>query len=114
VNKSNSTRHMMLSEALAQLETIMKQDGAWPKDTPSDSELKAAMESSVPFAVDSIAFESWLAFIFIPKIRTLLALKQPIPAMQITPAAQIYLSTAQHRTINQLQTVDNIANGDIG
>jgi uncharacterized protein YqcC (DUF446 family) len=54
-----------------------------------------------------------LAFIFIPKMRILLKQEMPLPPMQITPAAEIYLSSAHQRTLSQLQVIDNIANGDI-
>ena len=70
--KTNSTHHIALSKALIQLETDMYQDDIWPNEEPAEQDLKNAMESSVPFAVDCLAFESWLAFIFIPKMRILL------------------------------------------
>lgn len=114
MNITNSACHIALSKALLQLEIDMQQDGIWPGAKPSEQDLKNAMESAVPFAVDCLAFESWLAFIFIPKMRVLLTQEKPLPPMQITPAAQIYLSSANHRTLSQLQRIDNIANGDIG
>ena len=114
MSKVSSTCHIALGRALEQLETVMEQEGVWPKKMPAEQDLKNAMESAVPFAVDCLAFESWLAFIFIPKMRVLLTQEQPLPPMQITPAAQIYLSSANQRTLSQLQVIDNIANGDIG
>ena len=114
MSKVSSTCHIALGRALEQLETVMEQEGVWPKKMPAEQDLNNAMESAVPFAVDFLAFESWLAFIFIPKMRVLLTQEQPLPPMQITPAAQIYLSSANQRTLSQLQVIDNIANGDIG
>ena len=114
MSKVSSTCHIALGRALEQLETVMEQEDVWPKKMPAEQDLKNAMESAVPFAVDCLAFESWLAFIFIPKMRVLLTQEQPLPPMQITPAAQIYLSSANQRTLSQLQVIDNIANGDIG
>jgi|TARA_Y100000991_G_C21767204_1_gene261413 uncharacterized protein YqcC (DUF446 family) len=99
---------------LEQLETVMEQEGVWPKKMPAEQDLNNAMESAVPFAVDFLAFESWLAFIFIPKMRILSKQETPLPPMQITPAAEIYLSSAHQRTLSQLQVIDNIANEDIG
>ena len=113
VIKTNSTHHIALSKALIQLETDMYQDGIWPNEEPSEQDLNNAMESAVPFAVDCLAFESWLAFIFIPKMRILLKQEMPLPPMQIAPAAEIYLSSGHQRTLSQLQVIDNIANGDI-
>lgn len=112
--KTNSTHHIALSKALIQLEADMYQDGIWPNEEPAEQDLKNAMESAVPFAVDCLAFESWLAFIFIPKMRVLLTQGMPLPPMQIAPAAEIYLSSAHQRTLSQLQIIDNITNEDIG
>ena len=114
MSKVSSTCHIALGRALEQLETVMEQEGVWPKKMPAEQDLNNAMESAVPFAVDCLAFESWLAFIFIPKMRVLLKQEMPLPPMQITPAAQIYLSSVNQRTLSQLQRIDNIANGDIG
>ena len=114
MSKVSSTCHIALGRALEQLETVMEQEGVWPKKMPAEQDLNNAMESAVPFAVDFLAFESWLAFIFIPKMRVLLKQEMPLPPMQITPAAQIYLSSVNQRTLSQLQRIDNIANGDIG
>ena len=114
MSKVSSTCHIALGRALEQLETVMEQEGVWPKKMPAEQDLNNAMESAVPFAVDFLAFESWLAFIFIPKMRILLKQEMPLPPMQIAPAAEIYLSSAHQRTLSQLQVIDNIANGDIG
>ena len=81
---------------------------------PAEQDLNNAMESAVPFAVDFLAFESWLAFIFIPKMRILSKQETPLPPMQITPAEEIYLSSSHQRTLSQLQVIDNISNEDIG
>jgi len=114
VSKVSSTCHIALGRALEQLETVMEQEDVWPKKMPAEQDLKNAMESAVPFAVDCLAFESWLAFIFIPKMRVLLTQEMPLPPMQIAPAAEIYLSSGHQRTLSQLQVIDNIANGDVG
>ena len=113
MSKVSSTCHIALGRALEQLETVMEQEGVWPKKMPAEQDLNNAMESAVPFAVDFLAFESWLAFIFIPKMRVLLTQEMPLPPMQIAPAAEIYLSSGHQRTLSQLQVIDNIANGDI-
>ena len=114
MSKVSSTCHIALGRALEQLETVMEQEGVWPKKMPAEQDLNNAMESAVPFAVDFLAFESWLAFIFIPKMRILSKQETPLPPMQITPAAEIYLSSAHQRTLSQLQVIDNIANEDSG
>ncbi|MDY6974952.1 MAG: YqcC family protein [Pseudomonadota bacterium] len=114
VNQANSSRHLAFIKALEKLEAVMQQDGVWPNDVPNDQALKNAIGSEVPFAADCFSFEAWLAFIFIPKMRILLSQSHPIPAMQITPAAEVYLSPANQRTLSALQYIDDIASGDIG
>ncbi|WP_232368966.1 YqcC family protein [Alteromonas sp. BL110] len=114
MNKANSGRHLVFIKALEQLESVMQQDGVWPDEVPNEQALKNAMGSEVPFAADCCSFEAWLAFIFIPKMRILLTQSHPIPAMQILPAAEVYLSPANQGTLSALQHIDNIASGDIG
>ena len=114
VNQAKSSRHLAFIKALEQLEAVMQQDGVWPDDVPNEQALRNAMGSEVPFAADCFSFEAWLAFIFIPKMRILLAQSHPIPAMQISPAAEVYLSPANQRTLSALQYIDDIASGDIG
>lgn len=114
MNHANSSRHFAFIKALEKLEAVMQQDGVWPNDVPNEQALRNAMGSEVPFAADCFSFEAWLAFIFIPKMRILLAQSHPIPAMQITPAAEVYLSPPNQRTLSALQYIDDIASGDIG
>ena len=113
MNRANSSHHLAFIKALEQLETVMQQDGVWPDEVPNDQALKNAMESEVPFAADCFSFEAWLAFIFIPKMRILLTHSHPIPAMQITPAAEVYLSPVNQGILSALQNIDDIASGGI-
>ena len=97
--KTNSTHHIALSKALIQLETDMYQDGIWPNEEPAEQDLNNAMESAVPFAVDCLAFESWLAFIFIPKMRILLKQEMPLPPMQIACSRNISVIGASAHSV---------------
>ncbi len=114
MNQTKSRRYIAFKHALEQLEIVMQKDGIWPSEEPSNEDLNRALESTVPFAADCLVFESWLAYIFIPKMRVLLSLEANLPPMQITPAAEVYLSATKQRTLSQLQKIDNIANGGIG
>ncbi|MGB6138233.1 MAG: YqcC family protein [Shewanella sp.] len=67
------------------LEQILKQCSLWADSTPSVQ----AMASSAPFACDTMAFEQWLQFIFIPKMSELIEFQHPLPAnMAIAPMAE--------------------------
>ena len=65
MSKVSSACHNALGRALEQLETVMEQEGVWPKKMPAEQELKNATESAVPFAVDCLALRvGWLLFLF--------------------------------------------------
>ena len=70
---------------LSELAKTMQKYGFWAKQPPSAK----AMASTAPFACDSMAFEQWLQFIFIPKMQTLLAHQHPLPGnIAILPMAE--------------------------
>jgi uncharacterized protein YqcC (DUF446 family) len=60
---------------LVDLEGAMKKTVLWASRPPSDR----AMQSAAPFACDRMTFEQWLQFIFIPRIRALMAQAKPLP-----------------------------------
>jgi len=78
-----------MADELVCLVRAMKSAELWPSTPPSQQ----AMHSTAPFAVDSMPFESWLAFIFIPKMQWLLDSGNAVPEMQIYPAAEMYLNS---------------------
>lgn len=55
----------------------------------------AAFSSSAPFACDTMAFEQWLQFIFIPKMYLLIEKQQALPVkIAILPMAEeVYKTT---------------------
>ncbi len=73
------------SENFDLIESALKESGLWSILPPSDE----ALESTMPFAVDTMSFENWLQFIFLPKMRQSIATHQlpPGPA-QIYPIAE--------------------------
>jgi uncharacterized protein YqcC (DUF446 family) len=82
---------------LVKLEQQLKQHQLWSNHSPSD----VAMASSAPFACDTMAFEQWLQFIFIPKMTLLIDSKQPLPTnMAIAPMAQhLWQSTPERNDL---------------
>jgi hypothetical protein len=55
-------RILDIADHLLLIEQELKVQGWWSADTPSDEMLA----STVPFAVDSMSFEQWLQWIFLP------------------------------------------------
>lgn len=57
----------------------------WQVKTPSVAELT----SSAPFCCDTLAFEQWLQFIFIPKLTLMITQQQTLPStIALTPMAE--------------------------
>ena len=73
------------AEALLDIEAALRQMGLW-ETTPPPPE---ALRSEQPFAVDTLRFEQWLQFIFIPRIRFLIDNDQALPGQcSIAPMAE--------------------------
>ncbi|NMH59721.1 YqcC family protein [Alteromonas sp. MYP5] len=92
----------------------MKHRGLWSNKRPS----AAALASTEPFACDSLSFNQWLQFIFIPRFKALILNHRPLPAtIAISPAAQVWLAdeVAIQKVLTEIdQTVAANASGNIG
>jgi uncharacterized protein YqcC (DUF446 family) len=97
--------YLDMALAIKRLVLLMESEGLWPTTVPTE----AALCSQVPFAVDTMAFESWLAYVFIPKMEHILSAQLPIPKMSITPAAEQYFTSAPRAVIDQLETLDTLS-----
>ena len=64
-----------LRDLLTALEQELHTQHRW-ESTPPDEQ---ALSSTEPFAVDTLAFDQWLQWIFIPKFRQLLDRQLPLP-----------------------------------
>ncbi|MCL1057660.1 YqcC family protein [Shewanella gelidimarina] len=74
------TRHQLIK-----LQDELVSAALWSATLPSES----AMQSSAPFACDTMAFEQWLQFILIPKMHYLLDSAMPLPkAIAVAPMAE--------------------------
>ncbi|KFZ37193.1 hypothetical protein HR45_12335 [Shewanella mangrovi] len=70
---------------LETLECHLRNHELWSDVPPS----AAALTSTAPFACDSMSFESWLQFIFLPRMQQLLDNQQPLPKkIAVAPMAQ--------------------------
>lgn len=94
-----------MASAIETLVLLMDNEGLWPSTNPTE----AALRSQVPFALDTMGFESWLAYVFIPKMRHILSAQMPIPNMSITPAAEQYFTSAPPAILDQLKTIDGLS-----
>ena len=64
-----------LAAALQELEGELRQWGLWSLEPPSAEQLA----SDAPFCADTLAFEQWLQWVFIPHVNQLLANGSPLP-----------------------------------
>lgn len=94
-----------MADALADLKLQMKIAHLWPNMPPTFG----ALQSTAPFAVDTMDFESWLAFIFIPKMEAVIQSGGNLPDMKIYPAAEMYLSSDAKLVLSCIEQIDAIA-----
>ena len=75
-------------DLLNALEQELRRLGVWSPLPPSPE----AMDSSVPFCLDSMVFSQWLQWVFAPRMRALLDRGNPLPkGSDIASYAQIAL-----------------------
>lgn len=81
----NKDLHTQTNALLSALQDLMKESGIWQATRPSNS----AFESTMPFCCDTMSFENWLQFVFIPKMRILVSNHQALPCnILIKPMAE--------------------------
>ncbi|AOT09480.1 YqcC family protein [Pseudoalteromonas luteoviolacea] len=76
---------------LAVLEVQLKQSQLWQAE-PVDEQALASVQ---PFCCDTLRFEQWLQFVFIPKIRAMIEMGVPLPT-NIAIAPMCDVAFAQH------------------
>lgn len=81
-------RMPVLAEQLLLIERELRVLGWWQAQAPSEQ----ALSSQQPFCVDTMAFEQWLQWIFLPRMKQLLEAGGVLPSVSgIQPMAeQVY------------------------
>ncbi|MEW6461339.1 MAG: YqcC family protein [Pseudomonadota bacterium] len=75
-----------LAEHLLLIERELRVLGWWQEQAPSD----AALASQEPFCVDTLTFEQWLQWIFLPRMKQLLEADAALPSVSgIQPMAEM-------------------------
>ncbi len=97
---------------LVQLEAELKQQQLWSSAAPDSK----ALASKMPFCCDTLPLQHWLQFIFIPRLRALLAAEQRLPAkVSVLPyAEQVFRPQGEHRVplLQLIERIDIIMSGD--
>jgi uncharacterized protein YqcC (DUF446 family) len=70
-------RASQVADQLLLIERELRQLGWWQSEAPSAE----ALASQTPFCVDTLAFEQWLQWILLPRMKVLLESDAPLPAV---------------------------------
>ncbi len=101
-----------LGALLDALETELRRLGRW-ESTPPPAD---ALASHLPFAHDRLRFTQWLQWLFLPRLRTLLASGARLPARSgIAPMAEVALADSgldAAALIALLRRIDALLEGD--
>ena len=65
----------LLLENLFALESVLRDMAIWEETMPSEE----AMASQLPFAIDTLALNQWLQWMFIPKLTLMITEEMPLP-----------------------------------
>ncbi|HGY9626421.1 YqcC family protein [Pseudomonas putida] len=68
-------RILDIADHLLLIERELQVQGWWSAETPTAE----ALASVVPFAVDTMAFEQWLQWIFLPRMKLIIEQGHPLP-----------------------------------
>lgn len=97
--------------ALDALEREMQLLDLWAATAPTRQQLASAQ----PFCVDTMAFEQWLQWVFIPRLRALLEQDLSLPgSCHIKPMGEhslLHLGRRQHDLLAILDRIDRLASG---
>lgn len=72
-------------QLLLALAEALQQSRRWASVAPP----LAALASTQPFCCDTLSFEGWLQFLFLPRCHALLDSGQPLPYFQLLPMAEV-------------------------
>jgi uncharacterized protein YqcC (DUF446 family) len=87
--------HKEVETLIIKLEQSLRDAMLWSSSAPSVE----ALQSKLPFAIDSMSFEQWLQFVFIPKMTDIVNLETLMPqSIELLPMAEQSLGTADNHS----------------
>lgn len=96
---------------LNELEAELKQLSLWSAVPPDPH----ALASTSPFCCDTMPLENWLQFIFLPRIRALIAAERALPsAISVHPIAEEafkHFGFQAHSLLKVIQKIDGTLTG---
>ena len=104
-------RLALIADHLLLIERELRVQGWWQLEPPSEQ----ALSSQQPFCVDTLAFEEWLQWIFLPRMKQLIETSAPLPKASgiQAMAEQVYSSSAKQakELIRLLGEFDQLISG---
>ena len=98
-----------LADAILTLELELRARSMWRRDPPP----ARALSSSAPFCVDTMSFDQWLQWIFIPRMVDIIEAGEGMPGpCNIQPMGEeafARLGGQQYRLIEVLGDIDRLA-----
>lgn len=84
--QGKSTAHYQpVQRLLEQLSDALRASPLWSEQQPTS----AALASKMPFCCDTLSFENWLQFVFLPRLSQVIEYNLPLPkALVIAPMAE--------------------------
>lgn len=110
---SGQSDHVLkVADSLFQIEIELRQLGVWESEPPPPH----ALQSSQPFAVDTLEFTQWLQFVFLHRMKALIEAGRPLPSVSgMAPMAEEHFRVREasgHRLIAELEVMDRLLSGD--
>jgi uncharacterized protein YqcC (DUF446 family) len=77
-----------IADVLLEVEAALRTGGTWEATEPPTE----ALSSATPFCIDTLSFEQWLQWVFLPRMQHILEPCRPLPGKSgILPYAKEYL-----------------------
>jgi uncharacterized protein YqcC (DUF446 family) len=91
-----------IADVLLEVEASLRSSGQWDTASPPAADLI----SRQPFCIDTLRFEQWLQWVFLPRMQQILEQRKPLPRKSgIFVYAQQYLCKSDPVTGNLLRSI---------
>jgi uncharacterized protein YqcC (DUF446 family) len=100
--------HKEVEILIIKLEHSLREAMLWSSAYPSVE----ALNSKLPFALDTLFFEQWLQFVFIPKMTVIVHSKSALPDnFKLLPMAEQRFGTAENKPklMEVIKQIDSIS-----
>ncbi|RCU48860.1 YqcC family protein [Corallincola holothuriorum] len=68
-------KYIAIEKYLGDVSKLLRQAGLWSEQAPE----AAALSSSAPFCCDTLSFQQWLQFVFLPRMQGIVNQRAPLP-----------------------------------